>query len=120
MLLVCPNDPSSIAVSIILFPLIMDVVQMIICIRAVHMYEYSKTKQLNQRTFFLLCDKPQCCDFGERYASQYHNKNCLSLTTPTKKRSGFDCLVLSFLELVKRRSSNMLHCFVEAAPPLRG
>lgn len=63
------NDPFSIAASIILLPLIIEVVQMTIFLRSrgncVRLYQYQLIGR--QHTFLLLRDEPQCRDFRKRY-----------------------------------------------------
>lgn len=88
----CPNDSFSIAVAIILFPLIIEVVQMMMFLRARGLEQNesvsdgvgSGTTELTssisaQHTFFLLRDKTQCCDLGKCHSSHKHNEYGLLL-----------------------------------------
>lgn len=83
---VFPKDPLSIAASIILFPLIIDVVQMMIRFRAgveLLAWEVEIVKE-TRRTFFLLRNESQGSNFREGYATQKHDENDLLLATTSK------------------------------------
>lgn len=84
--MVFPKDPFSIAASIILFPLIIDVVQMIIRFRAgVDLLAWEvETVRETKRTFFLLRNESQGSNFCEGYATQKHDENDLLLATTSK------------------------------------
>ncbi len=80
-----PKEPISIAASIILFPLMIDVVQIIIRFRAgTNLLVYRFEKKGMKHTCFLLRNKSQGRNFGECYATQEHHKHNLLLATASK------------------------------------
>lgn len=107
------------AASIILLPLMIDVVQMTIFRRPVVVSSSASPSRTEKLTLFLFSDEAQRRDLSECYPSDEDHEDRLAIATPREKGPRLHSFVLAFLMFIERLAADMLDRVIEAMPSLR-